>query len=235
MIEHRPEPPTPATLKGTLIHRVLEGLFWNYQNGARSPQAAFDELDREWALLVDNPDFIALGLGPDQIQAFFEQAKTLINNYFQLEDPNDVRPIGVELGLEIQLKDAKLRGILDRLDITDDQDLIVIDYKTGRAPHSSYENSRLSGVHIYALLCQEIFGKTPVEVRLLYLLDPVTISAVPTEQSVRGQRSRTKAIWSAIERACESDDFRPKLGPLCRYCNFQDLCPAFGAEPPTTA
>ena len=68
--------------------------------------------------------------------------------------------------------------------------------------------------------------------RLLYLRDPVTIVAVPTEQSLRGQRQRTSAVWTAIERACARDDFRPRPGPLCKFCNFQALCPAFGGVRP---
>ena len=63
--------------------------------------------------------------------------------------------------------------------------------------------------------------------KLLYLRDPVAIVATPTEQSVRGHRMRTTAVWSAIERACEKEDFRPRPSGLCRFCNFQELCPAY--------
>ena len=49
----------------------------------------------------------------------------------------------------------------------------------------------MTGVHTYALLCEQVLGRPPAEVRLLYLRDRVTITAVPSEQSVRGQRRRT--------------------------------------------
>jgi len=122
-----------------------------------------------------------------------------------------------------------LRGIIDRLDLTDDGELVVIDYKTGRAPSSQFEKSRLHGVHTYALLCERMLGRFPSQVKLLYLRDPVSIIATPTEQSVRGHGKRTIAVWSAIERACENEDFRPHPSGLCRYCNFQHLCPAFAS------
>ena len=38
-----------------------------------------------------------------------------------------------------------------------------------------------------------------------------------------------------LERACERDDFRPKPGPLCSWCNFQAHCPAFGGDPARAA
>jgi putative RecB family exonuclease len=46
---------------------------------------------------------------------------------------------------------------------------------------------------------------------------------------MRGQQRRTSAVWNAIERACVSEDFRPKVGPLCNYCHFKPSCPAFNA------
>jgi putative RecB family exonuclease len=42
-------------------------------------------------------------------------------------------------------------------------------------------------------------------------------------------------VWSAIERACRDEDFRPKTGPLCRFCRFRDFCPAYGGDPSLAA
>ncbi len=87
----------------------------------------------------------------------------------------------------------------------------------------------MAGVHTYALLCHKLLGRPPAEVRLLYLRDPMVISAVSTPQTLRGQERRTAAVWGAIERACAMDDFRPRTGPLCQFCHFKPECPAFGA------
>jgi putative RecB family exonuclease len=66
---------------------------------------------------------------------------------------------------------------------------------------------------------------------LLYLKEPMVIAADPSEQALRGLLQRTSAVWSAIERACEDEDFRPKPSGLCKFCNFQAYCPAFGGDP----
>jgi putative RecB family exonuclease len=39
------------------------------------------------------------------------------------------------------------------------------------------------------------------------------------------------AIWQAVHRACEREDFRPNPGPLCEWCSFKEFCPAFGGDP----
>jgi putative RecB family exonuclease len=123
----------------------------------------------------------------------------------------------------------RLRGIIDRLDVAADGSLIVVDYKTGRAPSERYERGSMGGVQTYALLCESLLGRAPAEVRLLYLRQPIAISSAASEQTIRGQRRRAVAVWSAIERACDAEDFRPHVSPLCNHCNFKASCPAFAA------
>ncbi|MGH9047443.1 MAG: RecB family exonuclease, partial [Acidimicrobiales bacterium] len=202
-------------------------LFWDHPPGERTIEAALESLERAWDQMQDDPEFVELALDIDESSEFRADAEVLVHNYFRIEDPNAVRTVGVELGLETQMTNTVLRGIIDRLDLTDDDELVVIDYKSGRAPSAQYERSRLQGVHTYALLCERVLGRLPSQVKLLYLRDPVAIIATPTEQSVRGHRRRTTAVWTAIERACEREDFRPRPSGLCRFCNFQAICPVF--------
>ncbi len=228
-IERRPEPPSPPAVKGTLVHAALEGLFWHHAPGARTPAAATAELERAWDDLQSDEEYVQLELGPDAATGFLDDARTLVANYFRLEDPDAAHTVGVELGVETMVDDLRLRGIIDRLDVDAEGNLIVVDYKTGRAPGERFERGSLGGVQTYALLCESMLGRAPAEVRLLYLREPVAITAVASEQSIRGQRKRAVAVWTAIERACDAEDFRPHVGPLCDYCHFKASCPAFAA------
>jgi putative RecB family exonuclease len=230
-IERLPELPTIWTVKGTLVHRALERLLWLHEAGSRTPETANKELDNAWEELQSDPDFLILDLSEQEAADLRDEAASLVQNYFALEDPNEVNPIGVELTLEARVGALRLRGIIDRLDRTADGELIVIDYKTGRAPGPAFEQPKLAGVHIYALLCEEVLGQRPVQVKLLHLKEPMTITTEPSEQSTRGQRTKSLAIWSAIERACQSEDFRPQTSRLCNFCRFQPYCPAYGGEP----
>jgi putative RecB family exonuclease len=233
IIDRLPEPPSPQAVKGTLVHAALEGLFWHHPAGRRDRAAALGELESAWVRLrATDPEFAALDLSEEEAEAFLSDAALLVDNYFQLEDPDRVHAVGVELGLEADVGRLRLRGIIDRLDLTDDGELVVVDYKTGRAPSLRFERTKLAGVHTYALLCERVLGRPPAEVRLLYLRDPVALTAVPNQQSLLGQERRTLAVWSAIERACDREDFQPRPSPLCGYCNFQSLCPAFADRVP---
>jgi putative RecB family exonuclease len=228
-IERRPEPPSAPAVKGTLVHAALERLFWHHPAGERTPAAAAVELERAWDALQDDKEVVELALDEEAAATFLHDAGHLVENYFLLEDPNEPRTVGVELGVEADLDGLRLRGIIDRLDVLPDGRLIVVDYKTGRAPSERFERGSLGGVQTYALLCESMLGQAPAEVRLLYLRQPLAITAVASDQTIRGQRKRAVAVWSAIERACDAEDFRPNVGPLCDYCNFKSSCPAFAA------
>jgi putative RecB family exonuclease len=234
-IDHLPEPPSPHAVKGTLVHSALERLFWRHPAGERSLPVALGELSAAWDSLQADPEFSELELTEPEAAAFLDDAGGLVRNYFELEDPNGVQSVGVEVGLEADLGSLRVRGILDRLDLDERGELVVVDYKTGRAPSVRFEQARLMGVHLYALLCERVLGKPPVAVRLLHLREPLDITALPTLQTLRGQRRRTVAVWRAIERACASEDFRPRPSPLCNSCHFQALCPAFGGVVPPAA
>ena len=68
----------------------------------------------------------------------------------------------------------RIRGIIDRLELDDDGELVVTDYKTGGAPGEGWEQKSMAGVHIYSLLCERMFGRRPARVQLLYLSKPET-------------------------------------------------------------
>jgi putative RecB family exonuclease len=229
-IDRLPEPPSPWTSKGTLVHRALE-LLLDRPAPERTPDAARADLTRATLELSTHPDFTDLQLGDDAWAGFHADAAKLVERYFELEDPTTVRPIGLELKLEADLGNVRLRGIIDRLDLDDNGDLVVTDYKTGSVPSEMFEAKSLTGVHTYALLCERMLGRRPARVQLYYLSRPEAIIATPTDQSIKGMERKTSALWSAIARACQHDDFRPRAGRLCDYCTFRPYCPAHGGDP----
>jgi putative RecB family exonuclease len=229
-LERLPEPPSPWTSKGTLVHRALELLFVR-PAPERTLEAARADLAAARVELATHPDFTDLELSPEEWAQFDAESELLIERYFELEDPRTVRPIGLELKLEADLGKVRLRGVIDRLELDEQGDLVVTDYKTGSVPSEFFEAKSLSGLHIYALLCERMLGRRPVRIQLLYLSKPEAIIATPSDQSIAAVERKTVAMWSAIAGACERDDFRPHPGRLCDLCTFRPYCPAHGGNP----
>jgi putative RecB family exonuclease len=233
-IEKLPERPSIHTTRGSLVHRALELGFARpaAERTGDAFRAALAVARHEYLSL---PDLVDLQLDDEQQATFDADCRDLVERYLTMEDPTAVRAIGIELRLSADVGSLALRGIIDRLDLRDDGELVVVDYKTGRAPSINWEQRSLAGVQFYSFLCEQVLGRRPAVIRLMYLSSGETIEATPSAQSVRFITTRTTAVWQAVERACQTGDFRPRPGALCPSCSFQQWCPAFGGDPDLAA
>ncbi len=233
-VEKLPERPGVATTRGTIVHRALELLFVGAP-ATRTAAALHDAVDVALDEYADHPDYVGLALGDEDAAAFAGECHGLADRYLAMEDPTAVRDIGIELRMEAQVGPLTLRGVIDRLELEPSGELVVTDYKTGRAPSGNYELKSLAGVQFYSFLCERVLGRRPARIRLMYLSTGETIEAEPSAQSVRFITTRTAAVWQAVERACATGDFRPRPSKLCNHCSFQRWCPAFGGRPELAA
>lgn len=208
---------------GTAVHRALELLM------ADPPEERTQgRLEAHLATAMLDVD---AALTEDEMRSLRKTAAKSLAKYAEMEDPTQVRPEGLELRLEVDVDGLILRGIIDRLDLSEDGS-VVIDYKTGKMPGEKYEAKALIGMHCYSLMHEIHFGVIPARLVLMYVAHGQSITKVPTERTNKAIRQKINAVRSAIERACEHDDFRASPSGLCNnYCDFQAFCPAFDGRP----
>jgi DNA helicase-2/ATP-dependent DNA helicase PcrA len=96
----------------------------------------------------------------------------------------------------------------------------VVDYKTGAVADPTDPVAGLQ-LDVYALACQELWGKRPEDLTLTYAYigegEEVSRPASPAAEI----RERIAATLQAI-----SSDFTPTPGPQCRSCDFLMACDA---------
>jgi putative RecB family exonuclease len=234
-LERLPELPSAPASKGTLVHLALQHLMWRPAEDRTVPSALAD-LQRARTELEAHAEFAELPLTGEEWDAFHADAEVLLRRYFELEDPRTVRPIGIEIFVRAQLAEGvQLRGVIDRLELDENGDLVVTDYKTGNAPREGWEQRNLAGVHVYSLLCERVFGRRPARVQLLYLSRPERIVAHSNNQMVRGVEVKSAAVMQAIRTAIDRNDFRARPSALCDFCSFREFCPAWGGDPTQAA
>ena len=233
-IDKLPEPYSPAAVRGTVVHKVLEDLF-DLPSQERTSAQATEMLQPAWEAIVEQDPEVAEMFGEEgpEMGAWLASCRESLEKYFSLEDPTRLEPAERELYVETLL-DSKLllRGFIDRVDIATTGAIRVVDYKTGKAPGEAIEAKALFQMKFYALVLWRTRGVVPAMLQLIYLGSGDILRYSPDEADLLAIERKVDALWTAISRAQESGDWRPRKSALCGWCAHQSLCPEFGGTPP---
>jgi len=109
---------------------------------------------------------------------------------------------------------------------------LIPTHNTGRAPREAFEGKALFQMKFYALVLWRTTGTIPALLQLMYLGDREILRYSPDESDLLAVERKLLALWEAIEKATQLQDFRPRRSKLCDWCDHQALCPEFGGTPP---
>lgn len=225
-VERLPDPPGVPALVGTFVHRVLEELM-AASPADRTVEHARTMARQLWPEIDEHPAWLALELDDDAARRVRWDAWRLLESYFRLEDPSTVEVVEREQRIECDLDGVPFVGIVDLVERRDGQ-IVVTDYKTGKAPTPRYEAGRLHQVQLYAAAL-DATGVRADSARLLYVRSR-SIDVAVTDESLAAATGSLRGTWDAIAEAQASDEFPVRTGPLCNWCPYQDRCPEGRAE-----
>jgi putative RecB family exonuclease len=234
-IDRLPEPPSPAQLRGSVVHAALEQLY-GLPAAQRGQDTALGLLAPAWDRVVAEDPVLAEQLAPGQREELLAEAAKLLSGYYRLEDPTRFDPQCCEQRVEVELTDGTLlRGFVDRIDVAATGEVRVVDYKTGKAPpeaRAQAEFKAMFQMKFYAVALLRSRGVLPTRLRLIYLADGQLLDYTPDLDELERFEKTLVAIWRAIQSAGATGEFRTNRTRLCDWCAHQSLCPEFGGTPP---
>jgi RecB family exonuclease len=168
----------------------------------------------------------------EQERAAFGQALEWLESYTAGLDPRD-EPVGVERTVAAKTARLALSGRVDRIDRRD-EDLVIVDYKTGRFGLTVDDARGSQALALYAYAAERTFRRRCRRVELHHLPTGKTVAHEHTEESLARKLSRAEAAAADIvsaERAvadgADPDDTFPTApGPICSWCDYRRVCPA---------
>ena len=188
-VDRLPEPPSLEALRGTLVHSVLEHLY-DGPAAARTEEAAQGLLLPRWnAHLESKPRDRDLFEGPAHLETWLGSARTLIGNYFRMENPTFIEPAAREQFVNARLASGlAVRGIVDRIDEAPDGALRIVDYKTGKSPGPRFQGEALFQMRFYTAAIALSRGKLARRTQIIYLKDGRTLTYDPVPDDVECPR-----------------------------------------------
>ena len=227
------EPTNEVQAKGTTVHQALEDLF-DLPQDERSIEKLHNLFRDAWTKVRGTDEHHNLFSSVEDERDWGIDGLKLLNNYMTIEDPTTFNPLERERWVRGSIEDLNLRGILDRMDRNRNGELIIVDYKSGKAPMAKYKEPRFFALKLYALLIKEELGEMPAELKLIYLKNSTIHTLKINEEDLNTARREILEIWTNIKKAYKENKFPAVKNNLCDWCYYKPICPEFNENPPST-
>ncbi|GIH65629.1 MULTISPECIES: RecB family exonuclease [Microbispora] len=185
-------PPWAHNSVGASVHNALAA-WWREPYDRRTPVMA--------AVLLTN-GWIREGFRDEEQSATWrDRAREMVSSYVATLDPGD-EPVGVERTVATRTSVIAVSGRVDRLDRRGDE-LVVVDYKTGRRPPTSDDARSSIALAVYAIASSRMMRRACHRVELHHLPTGTVAEWEHTDESLARHLRRAEDIAT---EAAEADD-----------------------------
>ena len=222
-------PPWAHNTVGSAVHAALRS-WWELPIERRTPAAARQLLYGVWSTTGFRD--------AEQSELWRARAAGWITDYVAGLDPAQ-EPVGTERQVAATTERLALSGRVDRIDQRGDE-LVVVDYKTGRSVCTDDEARGSPALAVYVLGARRTLRRPCTRVELHHLPSGTVASFEHTERSLANHVRRAEDVAADIGSATEAmaagaspdEAFPTTPGRQCGWCDFRSSCPAGQAAAP---
>ena len=223
-------PPWAHNTVGSVAHLAL-ARWWSLPAPRRTADSARALVDSTWTTEGFPDDATA--------ERWRHRAGDMVQRYVAGLDPHD-EPRGVERTVATRSAVLAISGRVDRVDLRGDE-LVVVDYKTGRHVLTTDDARGSLALALYALACERTLRASCTKVELHHLPSGAVVAWEHSPESLARHLSRAEAIGEEAVAAASAllaggdpeSLFPPRPGRLCGWCDFSRHCPEGQAAGPT--
>lgn len=227
-IQKVPENPSYWLVGGKSLHEATE--IYDTNPDGFDPTAVFAARWEENYRLADNGmPFRAGGRATkaypnkEDAQWWLDNGPKMVDFWIQFRQDSGYQPYllsggeaAIETELNVEIGGVLMKGFLDRLMVSPDGELVVVDLKTSSKPPVTYTQ-----LGTYAIMCEKAMGIRPVKgayfmARTGELTEPVNLS----HYTERRLASQVKGFKTAVD----NNIFIPQPGFMCGTCSVNHAC-----------
>jgi putative RecB family exonuclease len=234
-------PKSREAIFGTLVHSALKFMFsrdplfptideviayFRERFPAReilNQEAAADPLKRPWS--------------EEDTEAYIEEGIRMLKRFYEKNAPWNYTVADLESRFEVVLADEKtgqqhvLAGVIDRIDKTPEGKYEIIDYKTSKRMPSQEALDKNLQLSLYSLGLQKRWphlNAEDIKLSLYFLKHEEKLSTKASPETTEKTKNHILKVINEIqERLRQRKEFEPMPGPLCNWCPYRPMCPAW--------
>jgi putative RecB family exonuclease len=220
-VDRLPSRPSPHLSFGSSVHAALE----DFHDRALPARPDVDAL---LAALYEHWDASGYAdLPRDEQVAAYRHAQEVLRRYHARGPLEGRRVVATEAWFEVPFAyEAVVVGSIDRVDVDDDGDLHVVDYKTSRRARTRSQVAGSLQLSLYALACRTLYGQLPATVALDFVVPGVTVTVEVAELDLDAARTAVLDTAAAIR----AERFPTTPNRLCDWCDHRAVCPAWSPD-----
>ena len=209
---------TPAALLGMFVHKVLEIIYSKKYFDINSIRNIINQIweDRDFDNIYQSIEYK-------------KEAEDIISNYMSNNPISSKTKFFIEEEISININTNKYIGKIDRIDISENEDIKILDYKTSKKKKTTKAVQKDLQLAYYSYLImnsneKKFYSKLPISSSLEFVrhFDDPTISVQFTNSDMFDIKERIENITKSVL----SNKFQPEKNSLCYSCEYKRLlCP----------
>lgn len=213
---------TPPLVFGNLIHGCLNDLYKRTERDERNIQKLRELFEIKFKSNLEKHKRIFRT--QENIIQYVENAKEIFKNFVESEYFNKEPLMTEEYPRYLIKEELEISGKFDRVDL-EDNNLILIDYKTGKLNEEEDNEFQLN---FYELILSKIKPEYEVREKVLYFLrDNKIVKYSGNRDNIRDVE---KVILNIAEKINNNNEFAPTPNDKCIYCEYRSICPIMNNE-----
>ncbi len=217
---------------GKRVHEVLESLYSNHHKDDPHPpslDALLNEFHDGWnAHWHERIGIVNYASHP---MDYFRLGESMLARYYRTYFPFDQSVLATELRIDFYLDDTRdypMVGILDRVDVVDDNVVEIHDYKTGKRTLSQKAADKDEQLALYQLAWEQ-HQPNSKSIHLVwhFLRTGTEVHSQRTSDDILALRDRLRSTIDHIRAKIQDEEpFIPWESRLCYWCYYWEECPA---------
>ncbi|MBI4448940.1 PD-(D/E)XK nuclease family protein [Candidatus Woesearchaeota archaeon] len=236
-----PSLPSVATVRGKIVHSVLENIFDVDVSGVEKENCREFFKTKAQELLVyywgkSKNDFVTVNIDPTSERTLFSETLLMLLNWADhlatrvIEHPDEFihafKAHTPEREAQLKSEELYVRGFIDAIEKIRGQ-IRIMDYKTSKKDDISDEY-RLQ-LAIYALLYKEKHGIAPDRVGIYFLKgDGHSEKSIPVDQELMDLARLEIELCHMHTQSNRIHDYQKRVSPLCKWstgqCDYYTRC-----------